>query len=149
MYIKNPAFLLISLIGFLIASLQVAADDPAIVSSVLKVKVKNIRHNQGKIYLAVYDKEESFMKDVFVIESIRVNSLHELGIEIKLPQGKYAISIFHDVNGNDELNTNFIGIPKEPYGFSNNPKIRFGPPAFNQSAFELVKENQEIEIFLN
>jgi uncharacterized protein (DUF2141 family) len=66
-----------------------------------------------------------------------------------LPKGKYAISIFHDTNEDGELSTNFIGIPKEPYGFSNNPKAKFGPPSFEQSLFEFVEDGQVIEIELN
>ena len=54
-----------------------------------------------------------------------------------LAPGKYAISIIHDENNNDKLDTNFIGIPKEGFGFSNNPRIMFGPPSFEKASFEI------------
>jgi uncharacterized protein (DUF2141 family) len=64
----------------------------------------------------------------------------EMETEVKIPYGKYAVTIFHDVNGDTELNSNFMGIPKEPYGFSNNPRAMFGPPSFEQSLFEFKED---------
>ena len=49
-----------------------------------------------------------------------------------IPKGKYAISLFHDKNDDGHLNTGWFGIPKEKYGFSNNPPSRFGVPDFEK-----------------
>ena len=54
-----------------------------------------------------------------------------------VPKGDYAISIYHDVNADKECNMNFIGIPKEPYGFSNNFRPKFAKPTFNDCKIEL------------
>jgi len=51
--------------------------------------------------------------------------------------GTYAIKAFHDVDRNGQLDTNFMGIPKEPYGFSNDAMGTFGPPSFEQAAFKV------------
>ncbi len=51
-----------------------------------------------------------------------------------LAPGTYALAIFHDENGNARLDT-FAAIPREGFGFSRNPKIRFGAPSFGQVAF--------------
>lgn len=51
-----------------------------------------------------------------------------------IPPGAYALSIMHDENGNGRLDT-FAGIPKEGFGFSRNPAIRFGPPNFAAVVF--------------
>ena len=88
------------------------------------------------------------MKVRFHEAIVKVQTMGELHTKIRLPFGKYAISIFHDVNDNEELDANFIGIPKEPYGFSNNPKSSFGPPGFDAAAFEFEKDGFEIEIIL-
>ena len=53
----------------------------------------------------------------------------------------YAFSFFHDLNNNKKLDTNFLGIPKEPYGFSNNKKGRFGPPKFSEASLEINKNS--------
>lgn len=53
-----------------------------------------------------------------------------------VPPGTWAIALIHDENGNGRLDT-MMGIPKEGFGFSRNPAIRFGPPAFADAAFAL------------
>ena len=54
-----------------------------------------------------------------------------------LPKGEYAITMYHDENSDNECNRNFMGIPKEAYGFSNNIKPKFGPPKFKDCKFTL------------
>lgn len=117
-------------------------------SALLQLKIKNIKHDHGKIFIAVFNAEKSFMKDRYADEIVLVKSIEDLVVEMKLPHGSYAVSIFHDVNNNEKLNTNFMGIPKEPYGFSNNPKITFGPPNFAETSFVLVHGSHELEIVL-
>ena len=69
---------------------------------------------------------------------------YEEGIEkgvykgkFELPDGIYAIGLYVDSNNNEQLDTNFFGIPTEQFGFSNNAKGRFGPPLFESASFEL------------
>lgn len=52
--------------------------------------------------------------------------------------GTYSIAVFHDRNGNGKLDRNFIGLPSEPYGFSNDVGRR-GPPSF-EAARIVVRE---------
>lgn len=52
-----------------------------------------------------------------------------------LPEGPLAFTLYHDVNANGKLDMNAIGIPTEPYGFSNNAAGSFGPPKFEQAVF--------------
>ena len=61
--------------------------------------------------------------------------------------GGSIIKLFLDLNGNGEMDTNFLGIPKEPFGFSNNAKGKLGPPSFDAAAFQ-VREATEIAIKL-
>lgn len=49
-----------------------------------------------------------------------------------LPSGTYALAVIHDENGNGKLDT-VMGIPREGFGFSRNPAIRFGPPSFKSA----------------
>ena len=59
-----------------------------------------------------------------------------------LPYGEnYTIAIFHDVNDNGKMDKNFVGVPKEPYGFSNNARSKWGPPKYEIAKFEL---NQKV-----
>ncbi|MBK8497596.1 MAG: DUF2141 domain-containing protein [Flavobacteriales bacterium] len=63
-----------------------------------------------------------------------------------LVPGVYAIKIFHDVNNNGELDTNWLGIPTEPYGFSNDAMGTFGPPAFKDASFVVGEGRSTIRI---
>lgn len=63
-----------------------------------------------------------------------------------LVPGAYAIKIFHDVNDNGKLNTNWLGIPTEPYGFSNDAMGTFGPPSFEQARFTVGTKQTTIRI---
>ena len=54
-----------------------------------------------------------------------------------LPSGTYALALIHDENGNGKLDT-VMGMPKEGFGFSKNPAIRFGPPSFKSAGVTIV-----------
>jgi uncharacterized protein (DUF2141 family) len=64
------------------------------------------------------------------------------------PYGAYAIIVYHDQNENGKLDTGFMGIPAEKFGFSNNPKIGIKTPSFDATSFKVSKEKQEIAIDL-
>ena len=59
------------------------------------------------------------------------------GIDGMLPHGEYAIAVFVDLNGNGKMDKNFLGIPKEQYGFSNNVMGTMAAPSFEQAKFEV------------
>jgi len=89
-------------------------------------------------------KSKKFKGAVIKIENKKVKW------EVKnIPFGEYAIEAFHDEDGDDKVDTNFIGIPTESYGFSNNIKGLFGPPSFEKAKFLFNKQNMQIEIKLN
>lgn len=66
-------------------------------------------------------------------------------MEFRFPDvaaGRYAISVFQDVNGDGELNANLLTIPTEPYGFSNNARGKFGPVKFKDAAFAVPADGE-------
>ena len=78
---------------------------------------------------------------------IPLNAQH-LRINTDLPPGIYAVTVYEDLNNNHKLDHNFIGIPREPVGVSNNPPARFGPPHFGECSFQLGDTAQTITITL-
>lgn len=64
-----------------------------------------------------------------------------------LPHGKYAVAVIHDENGNKKLDT-FAGIPREGFGFSRNPPIRFGPPKFEVARFSIEDDAEKQQVKL-
>jgi uncharacterized protein (DUF2141 family) len=65
-----------------------------------------------------------------------------------LPAGVYAVSVFHDENMNQKLDKNFVGIPKEGYGASNNPRKKMGPPTFEETKIQVSGAEQSLQIKL-
>ena len=103
----------------------------------IQIEVENIENN-GTVYIAIYNDTKSFEKDngdkKTYVKSIieKVNTVRFIK-KIDLEEGVYAISLFIDSNANNKLDYNFLGIPKEQYGFSNNARNRFSAPAFSQA----------------
>ncbi|MBC6399941.1 MAG: DUF2141 domain-containing protein [Ekhidna sp.] len=112
----------------------------------LVVKVENIKEVKGSLKYAVYDHREKFLKvkDAFTFGNVEIVHNTMTFVVDSMKSGDYAVSIFHDENNNGELDTNFIGVPTEPYAFSNNAKGRFGPPRFEDCQFELEETTQII-----
>ena len=108
----------------------------------LTVKFQNIQVSTGKIFLKVTDRNNQF------ITGKRLKVINQKAhFTISLPDGNYAISCFHDEDDNEVLTTNFLGIPKEPYGFSNNARGKFGPPSLKDQLFS-VKNDTTLTIIL-
>jgi len=64
-----------------------------------------------------------------------------------LAAGTYAVMVMHDENGNGKLDTNFVGMPIEGYGFSNDPKVP-RKPTFDEAKFELGADGGAITLHL-
>ncbi len=65
-----------------------------------------------------------------------------------VPEGDYALRMFRDINENGKLDTNALGIPSEPYTFSNNARSAFGPPDFNSAKFSVAGSKTVISVIL-
>lgn len=110
----------------------------------LTIEVKGIENNKGKIYIAIYDSEASFLKNAKGIIA-DINDKKSTGIFKGLKKGTYAVSLFHDENDNKKMDTKIFGIPKEPYGFSNDATGFMGPPKFEDAKFT-IEANKTITI---
>lgn len=95
----------------------------------------------GKIFFLVFNDPGSFpdkpgraiKNGVLPVSS----SQSSVQIQIDLPDGRYAVSAFLDENGNGKLDKGMFGIPKERFGFSNNPTITTGAPSFQEAEIEV------------
>ncbi len=116
------------------------------------------KYDDGYALLGIYDKKENFGKAkvneklnadlVFTGTIIKISNKKATAI-IDLPFGEYAIAGFQDLDGNGILSGNFLGIPREPVGFSGGAKVRFGPPKWNDAVFQFKKVNQKVLIYLD
>ncbi len=118
---------------------------------ILELEVVNVRSGEGVLKIVLYDSESSYRDgDQIPFRSIAVPAAREEHMTLQIegvPPGRYAFIIYQDLNGNDDIDSNFIGWPKEPFGFSNNPPIRFGAPSFKKTSFE-VTHNQYVRVEL-
>ena len=99
--------------------------------------------------IGVYADEESYLKKAVHFQNVAVSETGTMTVSLQdIPFGTYAISLFHDQNGNGKLDSNWIRIPKEPYGFSQNAAATFGPPKFQKAAFQHGHAITELKIKL-
>ena len=126
---------------FLFLSSVIASDKK------LTVVVDGFKEQKGKLMVGIYNSDTTFMKKPYKGYAIKVIDT-SLEFTVELPEGEYAFSVYHDVNGNNKLDTGIFGIPTEPYGFSNNAKGFMGPPSFEKAKFSLTTDSLVIRINL-
>jgi uncharacterized protein (DUF2141 family) len=113
----------------------------------ITVNVNGLENNDGKVFIALYDSEMDFLETTFKGATSAITNKSCKAVFKNIPEGIYAVSIFHDENDNGKMDTNFMGIPKEAYGCSNNASGFMGPPKWRDAKFEL-NENMDITINL-
>jgi len=111
----------------------------------LTIEVTVTKYHKGKIFLAIYNSKENFLKNVYKGSSSKVIDGKAFLKFTGIKKGTYAFSLFHDINGNEKLDKNFFGIPKEPYAFSNNQKGSFGPPKYKNAQVDF-QENKHLTV---
>jgi uncharacterized protein (DUF2141 family) len=101
----------------------------------LTIEINDLRNSNGQIILEF--SNEKGEKITGIAQSITDNKC--VIVVNNLKQGKYAFKYFHDENKNEKLDVNWMKIPKEGYGFSNNAKGTFGPPSFEKMIFTILE----------
>lgn len=85
----------------------------------VNLQINNVKINDGRVFIAIYNKAESYKKQNPDIPIIVDSKTNPLSIDLEIPEGEYVFSVFQDLDNNDKLNTNIVGMPKEPVGISN------------------------------
>lgn len=119
-------------------------------SADLSVTVENVPVNRGTLLIGIYDSADTFRVNQ-LSQSIKVPVKQKGSISAVIPNlkpGKYAIAVVHDLNGNDKLDRGGFKIPIEPFGFTNNPKIMFGPPKFDQCVINVEEKQNKVRVVL-
>ncbi len=133
----------ILIIGF---SVSLSAQESISKGASLTVNVTNIESGEGTICLGLYDSKENWLNKNIQGKTEKIQDGKCSSIFEGLTPGMYAVSIYHDKNSNQKLDTGLFGIPKEPYASSRGAKGRFGPPKWKDAVFEITEENKTIEI---
>lgn len=105
----------------------------------IHITILNIKNSTGTVACALFESPKGYPKEYLRFATnimvIKIRKSQARCDFQDIPPGKYAIVIVHDENMNGILDTNFIGIPTEGYGFSNSAKALLGAPSFSSSSF--------------
>lgn len=117
----------------------------------LVVNVVGVGEHSGTMVALLFNHDDGFPAKV--AKACQRASAKVTGSVVTLrfaevPLGTYAVTVYHDVNDNQKLDTNWIGIPKEPVAISNNAKGRLGPPKWKDATFELREATVELTVNL-
>ncbi|MFN4121883.1 MAG: DUF2141 domain-containing protein [Flavobacteriales bacterium] len=116
-------------------------------NSKLTINLNGLRNDKGNVMIGVYDKADGFPDDyqkIYLQKIYPASDVISKPIIIEVPRNKkYAVAIIHDENKNNKLDTNFLGMPTEGYGFSNNKTGVFGAPSFKDCCFDIGDVSQK------
>ena len=107
------------------------------------VNIDGFKSDKGKCLLSLFNNKKGFPSNPDKAVYITMERIQnkKLTLIIKdLAIGDYAIAVVHDENDNNKLDTNFLGMPKEGIGVSNNAKSTMGPPSYEDSKFQLKED---------
>ncbi len=119
--------------------------------STVKVIIKNIQKAEGKIEVGLYDSDKYWLEATgqYRMDIIDCTDAPEMIYVFEnVEHGTYGFSLYHDENGNGKMDFR-TWIPKEPYGFSNNPKSKWSKPSFKKCTFEVNQPEVVIEVNLH
>ena len=154
MYIQN--FYKLVLKTTMISTILINSLFNSLFAETLIVNVES-KYDKGLALIGIYDKEENFGKakvnQILNSEKVLTGAVTKITnnkaqIKFDIPFGSYVLSGFQDFDSNGVISGNFLGIPKEPFGFSNNAKGKFGPPKWSDAVFVFNTPNQEVVLKL-
>lgn len=135
---RSRATLLLFLVG--LTALPASAGE-------LHIRVLGVASEAGTVQVALYATADSYKAAKPLAGQFAPARTTGVGAVFSdLPPGNYAIAVYHDLNGNGELDSNMMGIPNEPYGFSRDARGRFGPPTFEDMSVAVGDGSSSIEI---
>lgn len=116
----------------------------------LDIHVAGFRNDKGKAGGVVFaspagwpqDRSRAIVQGGFAINGRQATETFQV------PPGRYAIVVIHDENENQKLDRNLLGIPKEGFGFSNNPRVVFSAPSWQAASTEVICPATHVDIRL-
>ncbi|MGB3181072.1 MAG: DUF2141 domain-containing protein [Cyclobacteriaceae bacterium] len=118
----------------------------------IRLMVENLRNDAGMVRVVLFNSEDGFPgkhEKGWKVVNVKAEQPVTMVTFDKVPHGVYALAVLHDENENGRMDTNFVGMPKEGYGVSNNAKASmFGPPLYDDAVFMLDAEEISLNISL-
>lgn len=127
------------------ASLMIAQKTTSSATCTLTIVVEGMSSDEGNLGVLIFNGPKGWAED-------RQAAFRDIAVPAQkgtqtlkvpeLPPGKYAVALIHDLNKNHKLDKNFIGMPKEQWGMSNNPHATIKAPPIEKAMFSLDKDTQ-------
>jgi uncharacterized protein (DUF2141 family) len=115
--------------------------ESASIQGSLAVEVTGIPSLQGQLFVELYDRRTYFHYAEVLNEQLVPVTATTMVVTLQhVPPGRYLVAVSHDANSNHLLDTGLFGVPTEAYGFSRGARGTFGPPAFEEGAFDFPGE---------
>lgn len=118
----------------------------------IHVKILDIRNSAGAVACALFESPEGFpaefLRHATNIMMTKVRDTQASCNFLDIPPGTYALAVIHDENMDGKLNTNWLGIPREGYGFSDDAKASMSAPSFESASFPYDGQNLDLTIRL-
>lgn len=117
----------------------------------LDVTIGDLRNEQGMLHLCLSQDPKTFLECADDPNAAKLSRPASESLHLHfgaLPAGRYALSVIHDENANGKLDT-FLAIPREGFGFSQNPKIGIGPPSFEEVRFMIDGGSRHLSVEMN
>jgi uncharacterized protein (DUF2141 family) len=118
-------------------------------SGTIRLIITGFKDSQGQVLIGLFRATDGFPaieKNQFILLALPIAGNRVETLISNLNRNRYAIAIVHDRNGNRRLDSNWLGIPAEGVGASNDAKGFMGPPAFSAAAFDLNQAELELSI---
>ncbi len=105
----------------------------------LTVAFQGVTQPRGVVLCAVFDSKTAYDANTHPVRTLNLpaGEGNFSATLAGLPPGRYAVKSFHDRDGDGKMKFNPLGMPLEPYGFSNNARAPFGPPSWKAASFEV------------
>ncbi|SHJ68122.1 Uncharacterized conserved protein, DUF2141 family [Hymenobacter daecheongensis DSM 21074] len=130
------------------AGLPARADNGGLSS--VTVVVSQLVSTKSAVKVYFYNVRDKFLQHggYAFMRVVKPGGQNQIQLPIDLPDGEWAVAITQDINNNDKLDKNFLGIPTEPYAFSNNIRPTVSAPDFNQCKFMVKGSGKVVSIVL-
>lgn len=111
----------------------------------MHVDITGVKSEVGQVVVSVWDSEESYLSMPFTKKTVLITELKDGKFRVTFSEplpSECAINVYYDKNTNAELDTNWLGIPDEPVGITNNVKGSFGPPKYEDGKVKITGKEQ-------
>ncbi len=135
------------------ADAPTAQASPASAEPLLTITVTDLRNYNGDLIFSVFTQADGFPNiqakaKYWELKPADAGGGGTVTFTVHLPAGRYAAGVLHDENRNGDMDKNMLGVPKEGYGVTNNPKPSLRKATFDEAAFTLPPEGAALTISL-